>query len=135
MDRLCFGANALFADEYDKVFNSLFSNPEKHVEVIEAINIRKKGLSREEIKERLSFPDGGNLTRILKELELNGFIREYYPFGRKRKGSLFQLCDPFTLFNLTWMKGRQQGTRAFGVLCLGAGRIMRGGDMPLNRFV
>ena len=121
VDRLCFGANALLADEYDEVFKSLFSNPEKHVEVIEALSTRKKGLTREEIKANLSFPDGGNLTRILKELELSGFIREYYPFGRKRKGSLFQLCDPFTLFHLNWMKGRLQGHEGYWSSMLGSG--------------
>ena len=66
VDRLCFGEGALLADEYDTMFRSLFHNPEKHIEVIKALSARKKGLVREEIKERLSFLDGGNLSRILK---------------------------------------------------------------------
>jgi len=121
IDRLCFGSNAMLSDEYDEVFKSLFSNPEKHVEVIEALGERKKGLTREEIKERISFPDGGNLTRVFKELELSGFIREYTPFGRKKKGALFQLCDPFTLFYLNWMKGRRHGHEGFWSAMLGSG--------------
>jgi len=121
VDRLCFGEGALLADEYDTVFRSLFHNPEKHIEVIKALSARKKGLVREEIKERLSFLDGGNLSRILKELELSGFIREYYPFGKKRKGSMFQLCDPFTLFHLTWMSSRRQGHEGFWSSLLGSG--------------
>ena len=121
VDRLCFGERALLSDEYDTVFRSLFHNPEKHTEVIKALSARKKGLIREEIKERLSFPDGGNLSRILKELELSGFIREYFPFGKKRKGSMFQLCDPFTLFHLTWMSGRLQGYEGLWSSLLGSG--------------
>ena len=121
VDKLCFGSNALLADEYDEVFMSLFSNPGKHVEVIKALGTRKKGLTREEIKGHISFPDGGNLTRILKELELSGFIREYCPFGKKQKGSLFQLCDPFTLFYLNWMKGRQHGHEGYWTSMLGSG--------------
>ena len=121
VDRLCFGANALLADEYDAVFRSLFNNPDKHMEVITALSVCKKGLLREEIKERLSFPDGGNLSRILKELELSGFIREYYPYGRKRKGSLFQLCDPFILFHYNWMSGRKQGHEGYWSAMAGSG--------------
>jgi hypothetical protein len=121
VDRLCFGANALLRDEYGEVFKSLFAQPEKHVEVIEALCSKKKGLSREEIKTHLSFPDGGNLTRILEELELCGFIREYSPFGRKRKGTLHQLSDPFMLFFLTWMKGRQEGFEGFWSSMMGSG--------------
>jgi AAA+ ATPase superfamily predicted ATPase len=121
IDRLCFGDNALLRDEYDEVFESLFTRSEKHAEVVGALSFRKKGLSREEIKARISFPDGGNLTRILRELELCGFIREYSPFGRKRKGALYQLSDSFTLFYLTWMKGRQQGSEGFWSSMLGSG--------------
>lgn len=121
VDRLCFGANAFLADEYDQIFKSLFSNPQKYREVIEVIGVRKKGLTREEIKERLSFPDGGNLTRILKELELSGFIREYNPFGRKKKGAMFQLSDPFTLFYLSWMDGGQQGQEGYWSSFSGSG--------------
>jgi len=121
VDKLCFGERALLADEYDTVFKSLFNNPEKHMEVITALSTRKKGLIREAIKEQLSFPDGGNLSRILKELELSGFIREYDPFGKKRKGSMFQLCDSFTLFYHTWMRGRRQGHEGFWSSMLGSG--------------
>jgi len=121
IDRLCFGEDALLADEFDTVFRSLFYNPEKYIEVIKALSVRKKGLIREEIKERISFPDGGNLSRILKELELSGFIREYHPYGKKRKGSMFQLCDPFTLFYLNWMSGRRQGYEGFWSSLIGSG--------------
>jgi len=121
VDRLCFGTNAFLADEYDQVFKTLYSNPAKYQEVIEALGDRKKGLNREEIKERLSYPDGGNLTRILKELELSGFIREYSPFGCKRKGAMFQLSDPFTLFYLSWMDGGQQKQEGFWSSLLGSG--------------
>jgi predicted AAA+ superfamily ATPase len=121
VDRLCFGGNALLRDEYGEVFKSLFSQPEKHVEVIEALCSKKKGLSREEIKAHLSVPDGGSLTRILEELELCGFIREYSPFGRKRKGTLYQLSDQFMFFFLTWMKGRQEGFEGFWTSIIGSG--------------
>ncbi|MCL2807933.1 MAG: ATP-binding protein [Coriobacteriia bacterium] len=121
VDRLCFGSEAHLANEYEDVFKSLFVNSEKHREVVEALSNKKKGLTRQQVKEHLSFADGGNLTRVIKELEMSGFIREYHPFGKKKKGSLLQLSDPFTLFHLSWMKGRQQGHEGFWSQMLGSG--------------
>jgi len=109
IDILCFSDNAPLKNEYNAVFDSLFDRPDKYAEVVEAINMKKKGLTREEIKTNISFSDGGNLTRILKELEESGFIRMYSPVGKKRNGVLYQLSDPFVAFHLTWLKGRGAG--------------------------
>lgn len=113
VDRLCFADSAPLRAEFEAIFHSLFRTPEKHMEVVEAAVEKKKGLTREEIKARVGFPDGGNLTRILKELEESGFVRAYYPFGKKKQGMLYQLCDPFTLFSLTWMRDVGRGTGDF----------------------
>mgnify|MGYP001600553134 CR=1 FL=1 len=37
---------------------------------------------------------------MLKELEESHFIRKYAPFNKKEKMSLYQLCDPYSLFYL-----------------------------------
>jgi hypothetical protein len=66
----------------------------------------KKGLTREEIAHAVNFGNGGNLTRILKELEECGFIRRYKPFGKTKNGALYQLTDPFTLFHMNFMRNR-----------------------------
>jgi hypothetical protein len=105
IDRLCFAEAAPLRYENDMVFASLFERPERYLQVIEAIAAKKKGLTREQIKAGISFADGGNLSRILKELEESGFIRRYRPLGKKKLGTLYQLCDPFTAFFLTWMQG------------------------------
>ncbi|MDR1292439.1 MAG: AAA family ATPase [Clostridiales Family XIII bacterium] len=104
VDHLCFADSAPLRAEFEAVFQSLFRTPEKHMEVVKAAAEKKKGLTRKEIKARVGFPDGGNLTRILKELEESGFVRAYLPFGKKKQGMLYQLSDPFTLFSLTWMQ-------------------------------
>jgi hypothetical protein len=113
VDRLCFADSAPLRTEFEAVFHSLFRTPEKHMKVVIATAEKKKGLTRNEIKARVGFPDGGNLTRILKELEESGFIRAYLPFGNKKQGMLYQLCDPFTLFFLTWMWDTGGGTGDF----------------------
>jgi len=109
IDRLCFSEKAPLRNEYASVFESLFARPDRYVEVVEAISMKKKGLTREGIKATINFPDGGNLTRILNELEESGFIRMYRPAEKKIKGALYQLCDPFTAFHLTWMKDAGAG--------------------------
>jgi AAA+ ATPase superfamily predicted ATPase len=109
IDRLCFAVDAPLGGEYDAMFDSMFGRPEKYIEVVDAINRKKSGVTREELAAALSFPDGGNITRILKELEECGFIRSYRPFGKKKNGALFQLIDPFTCFYHTWMKDKNPG--------------------------
>jgi hypothetical protein len=106
VDRICFSRNVLLRDEYDAIFDSVFGDPGKYAEVADAVNRKKSGITREELAKTLSFPDGGNLTRILKELEESGFIRRYKPFNKKKNGALFQLSDPFICFRHTWLKDK-----------------------------
>jgi AAA+ ATPase superfamily predicted ATPase len=109
IDRLCFADDALLRNEYVAMFDSIFDRPEKYTEAISAINRKKMGITREELAEALSFPDGGNLTRILNELEECGFIRSYRPFGKKKNGALIQIADPFACFYHTWLSGKSRG--------------------------
>jgi AAA+ ATPase superfamily predicted ATPase len=104
VDALCFGPDALLAQEFDRIFDALFSSPERHIAVIEALASKKHGLSREDIVAAVDFPDGGNLTKILAELSECGFIRKYLPFGSGKNGALYQLSDPFVAFYLEYMR-------------------------------
>jgi hypothetical protein len=104
VDALCFAEDAPLRHEYSRLFDSLFRHPEKYMEVCEAINARKAGLSRESIADKVGFGNGGNLTRILNELEESGFIRKYRPFGKARNGALYQLADPFIGFHLDFIR-------------------------------
>jgi AAA+ ATPase superfamily predicted ATPase len=103
VDRLCFREGAPLRSEYESLFYSVFNNPDKHTRVIEAISGKKKGLTREEILKIVNFADGGNLTRILSELEQSGFIKKYKPFSGNKKAAVYQLSDFFTSFYLTYM--------------------------------
>ncbi|MDR0817355.1 MAG: ATP-binding protein [Clostridiales Family XIII bacterium] len=105
VDRMCFREGAPLRQEYDSLFHSVFNNPDKHLRVIETISGKKKGLTREEIVSGTGIADGGNLTKILSELELSGFIRVYKPFVGHKKTALYQLSDFFTSFYLTYMAG------------------------------
>jgi uncharacterized protein len=104
INNLCFGEGAFFANEYNQLFKSLFTNYEKHVAVINIIATKNKGCSREEIVTQLKMNDGGSISKILLELEESNFIRKYPSWQKKSRESLYQLIDSFSLFHLKFMK-------------------------------
>ena len=104
IDRLCFSESGQLRSEYDYLFSSLFTRPEPYVAIVSVLAKRKQGLTLGEIAEMGSIGVGGTLSRRLKELSACGFIREYRPYGKKKKDSLFQLIDPFTLFYFRFME-------------------------------
>ena len=104
VDRLCFTESAPLRFEFERLMDTLFSNPAKYKEVLEALHTKKQGLTREAIANQIDFGNGGNLTRILLELEECGFIRRYKPFGKKKNGALYHLSDFFVAFHLTFIR-------------------------------
>ena len=104
VDRICFGEVAPLRFEFNRLMDTLFINPAKHIQVLEALHAKKQGLTRETIASIVDFGNGGNLTRILLELEESGFIRKYKPFGKEKNGALYQLADPFTAFHLSFIR-------------------------------
>jgi len=104
VDRICFGEAAPLRNEFERLMDTLFVNPAKHLRVLEVLHAKKKGLTRETIASLIDFGNGGNLTRILLELEECGFVRKYKPFGKGMNGALYHLSDPFTSFHLTFIR-------------------------------
>ncbi|MBL0912790.1 MAG: ATP-binding protein [Bacteroidia bacterium] len=108
IDRICFGKNGLLTGEFDRLFVSLFDNPDNHLQVIYALASRWKGLTRQDILDITGLSDGGNITRVLEELERSSFISTTQPFGKKKKEMLFRISDPYTLFYLHFMRDRKK---------------------------
>ena len=104
INELCFERNAPFRTEYNNLYASLFNHSERHVAVVEALANKKKGLNRQEIIKLSKLPNGGGLTRILKELEESSFIRKYRSIGKKERESMYQLTDLYSLFYLNFIK-------------------------------
>ena len=111
VDRICFGEAAPLRREFDLLMDTLFTNPAKYLQVLEALHGKKKGMTREVIASLIGFGNGGNLTRILLELEECGFVRKYKPFGKGKNRALYHLADPFTAFHLTFI--RNSGSENF----------------------
>jgi len=105
IDRLFFGPEAPFNDEFEQLYASLFKQPEGHISVVTALGTKRCGMTREEILEVARLDDGGAVSKVLGELESCGFIRAYTMPGKKVRGSVFQLIDNFTLFYFKFMSG------------------------------
>ena len=105
IDKLCFSEKGLLRGEFDNLFASLFKKADKHIAVVEALAKKARGLSREELIRQAKLPNGGNTTKVLKELEESSFIRKYRMFGQADKNMLYQLSDSYTLFYLKFIKG------------------------------
>jgi AAA+ ATPase superfamily predicted ATPase len=110
---LCFYRGGSLRDEFENLYASLFREAHRHILVVEALGKKFCGLTREEIKKATGLPDGGNLTDLLTELESSGFIRKYTPFTKKRKGTLYQLTDNFSLFHLAFIKGSEDSDKEY----------------------
>jgi uncharacterized protein len=104
INALCFTPNGALRSEFDNLYASLFKNASKHIAVIEALSTKAKGMERIELIQKANLPDGGNTTKILKELEESSFIRKYTNFDKKEKNALYQLCDFYSFFYLKFIK-------------------------------
>jgi len=107
VDNLCFAEKGMLRNEFENLYASLFKNYENHVTIVEALSKKTKGMTREEIIKNTRLPNGGGLTKTLVDLELCGFIRKYRAFEKKKRESLYQLTDFFTLFYFNFMNDNQ----------------------------
>ena len=104
VDKLCFASNAPLGNEFEELYRSLFSNPHRHIAVVEALSRKNFGLNRNEICAAAGIQPNGHLTKALNELEQCDFIEKFTDFTKQKNGSYFYLKDPFTLFYLRYMK-------------------------------
>lgn len=107
---LCFSPNGLLRDEFSRLYPSLFTHAENHISVVRVLAQSRQGMSRPDIVRSGKFSEGGRTTKVLEELEQSGFITTYYPFGKKKKDTLYRLTDEYSLFYLRFIeKNREEG--------------------------
>ena len=104
VDRLCFTTVGELVLEFRRLYSSVFRVPEPYVRIVTALSTRQIGMTREDMVEVLGVENCGKLTNCLQDLELSGFIRSYRPFGKRKKGTVYQLIDNFTLFYFRFMR-------------------------------
>jgi hypothetical protein len=104
----CFDISGRLMDEYNLVFNSLFTNSSHHKKVVEFIASRQKGVLLGEVTHKFSSLKGGSLSRILDNLVASDFIKKTAPLYNEKKGTIYRIIDEFILFYLKWIKSVPQ---------------------------
>ena len=104
VDRLLFNPNGELYNEFETLYRSLFSSSESYVKVVECVNERGYGMTRNEIADATKMKSGQQLTMVLNNLESSGFIRKYINYGCSERKALYQLVDFFTLFYFRFLR-------------------------------
>ena len=110
INELIFEPTGQLHDEYYMLFRSLFSHPDDHIKVIEALSSSGYGLSRTALSKKTGLNNGRELTSALFDLQQCGFIREYDPYKKNKYGKMYQITDPFTLFYMAFLKDGKIGS-------------------------
>ena len=107
VDKIYFAQTSGLRNEFTNLYQSLFKNADGYIRVIETLAKKGIGMTRGEIACELKISDGGRLTKILQDLSESRFIRKYIAYGNKKKESLYQLTDFFSLFDIRF-RGRRE---------------------------
>ena len=111
IDNIFFSDDALLKDEYNRLFSSLFVNPEIMKTIVGAIGSKTRGLTRKELTTQTGISDSGELSKQLKALISGDFIIEYNSFGNSKRETFYKLIDPYCNFYLSFMYGNKSNKR------------------------
>lgn len=113
VDALFFENNAPLRDEFTRLFNSIFVNPDMMIALVKAIGAKHYGCTRPELSEVSGVSEGGTLSKALSALEASDFIKRYVPFGVSKKEEYYKLIDPFCNFYLRFVDGEAEISKDF----------------------
>ena len=91
-------------DEFEHLYKTLFSNSEKYEAVVEALSTKKYGMTRNEIISKTGICSGGDLSKVLNNLIMSGFVRATGFYEKKKKEAVYQLADYYTLFYFKYIR-------------------------------
>lgn len=104
INRLFFTEDAPLLEEFDDVFDSLFTSSEQYKSLVKTIGGKHSGVFRTEVESSDPFSSkGGGLTDRLEDLVHAGFISNFISHDRGQRGLSYRLSDPFCLFYLKWV--------------------------------
>ncbi len=104
IERLCFMPNGLLRNEYNNLYQALFSNAELHQAIVAVLAKYHTGITRQDILKELKIDNSGSIQRALEELLLSDFIMEFNVYGRKKKGVLYRVSDEYSIFYHRFIK-------------------------------
>jgi hypothetical protein len=103
IDQLCFADTGQLHNEFDELYNAIFTGADSYIDIVKLLAENKMGLTRAEISEKANL-SGSYLTRVLTNLERCNFVEKFYPFGHKKTEALYQLIDFYTIFYFKFLE-------------------------------
>lgn len=107
IERLCFKRSGLLRDEFNIIFNDVFS---KHGDVYNRILVALSEGAKTliEIRDAIDYTSCGRLTDLMDNLVLCGFVSKHRQWSLKTKKlgkqSIYRIADPYIRFYLKYMK-------------------------------
>lgn len=103
IDNILFAKHGKLINEYNRLFASIFHNPDLMKQIVGLLYTKNAGYTRSEISEKIKLKDGSTLTQGLNALIASDFVVKYIPFG-KGKREHYKLVDPFCMFYLHFVE-------------------------------
>ena len=94
IDHMFFARNAKLGNEYERLFNSTFANPEQIESIVRFLSGRHGGYSRDDISKKINV-QGKTLTQLLRSMCVSNLIEKYQPFGCNARQLQYRLVDHF----------------------------------------
>lgn len=113
IDNLFFAKNSRLQKEFDRLYDSLYSNSEKYVEIVRLLATKRGGFTRKEIAEKTSIAYNGRLSKMLQSLEKSDFVVSYTYFGGSLRNVYYKLVDRLSLFHLAFLDGKKPIRQGF----------------------
>lgn len=113
IQRLCFDLNGDLVNEFEEVFESLFTHSNTHKEIVRALGKTQKGSTRDELIHYTSLTGGGNFSKALNELIVSGFVSFSKTYGNKKKLTLYRLSDEYSRFYLKYIEPNKNQSKHF----------------------
>lgn len=112
IDRLFFTRGGMLRDEFDELYNALFPQADKYIEIVRLLASHREGLQRTQIENSTGL-SGGSLSRILKNLERCDFIVCLNQPFKRVKGAIYKLVDFYTLFYYKFVEHDRSGDEQY----------------------
>lgn len=75
IDNIFFRKNGELHDEFSRLYQTLFTNSDAYIRVVEALSEKTGGMTRQELQEKSGIGAGGDLSEIIRNLVTSGFVR------------------------------------------------------------
>ena len=103
VDRLCFARGGALRLEFDELYNALFTNADRYVDIARLLAERRSGMTSSEIA-KATLIDGKRLAKMLNNLERCDFIMKFRYYGKNSNDVIYKLTDFYTLFYIKYIE-------------------------------